>query len=36
MNYFDQVDHEILQNKYLQPVLKTQKLEILSPLFEIS
>ena len=36
MNYFDEVGHEILQNKYLKPILKTQKLEILSLLFEIS
>ena len=36
MNFFDQVGHEILQNKYLKPILKTQKVEILSPLFKIS
>ena len=36
MNYFDQVGHEILQNKYLKAILKTQKLEIWSSLYEIS
>ena len=36
MNYFDQVGHNMLQNKCLKPTLKTQKLEILSPTFEIS
>ena len=36
MNYFDQVGNEIFQNKYLKPILKTQKLETLSSLFDIS
>ena len=31
-----QVVQEILQNNYQRSILKTQKLEILSPLFEIS
>ena len=35
MDDFDQVGHEILQKKYLKPILKMLKLEIFSPLFEI-
>ena len=35
MSYLGQADQQTLQNNYLNPILKTQKLLILFPLFEI-
>ena len=34
MNYFDQAGHDILKNKYLKPISKMQKLQILSSLLK--